>query len=64
MIFQVGKKFVKFGLNAFAHAAEHDGDERGQGQFAPAHEGVAGVGVASQVAKLRGVQEGGKSGEQ
>ena len=64
LLLQMGEEFVEFGLNALAHAAEHDGDQRGQGQFAPAHEGVARIGVAGHVAKLRGVQEAGKRGEQ
>ncbi|MBN4742925.1 hypothetical protein H4F41_25230, partial [Escherichia coli] len=64
LLFEMGEELVKFGLHALAHAAEHDGDQRGQGKLTPAHEGVASVGVAGEVAELRGVHELGKRGEQ
>lgn len=41
---EMGEEFVKFGLNALAHANKHDGDRHGH--FASADEGVACVGVA------------------
>ncbi len=61
---QMGEEFVEFGLNALAHTAEHDGEERGQRQFAPPDEGVTRFGLASQVANLGGMQEDEKRNEQ
>lgn len=64
LLFEVCEKFVEFGLDALAHAAEHDSDQRGQGQLTLAHEGVASAGMAGQVAELSGVHELRKRGEQ
>lgn len=48
LLFEVGEEFAKFGLDTLAHSAEHDGDQRWQGQFAPADESVADVGVKTR----------------
>jgi hypothetical protein len=64
LLLEVGEEFAELSLDALAHTAEHDGDQRWQRQLASADEDVASVGVAGQVAKLRRVQEQGKRGEQ
>ena len=35
------KEFVTFGLNALAHATDHDGNQRGKGQLGFAGDGAS-----------------------
>ncbi len=52
LLVKVGEEFVEFGLDALAHAAEHDRDQRGQRQLALAREGARMFGMARQFEEL------------
>jgi len=43
-LFEMGKKLVEFGLDAFAHAAQQHGQQRGRRQFSVAGEGIGKLG--------------------
>ena len=61
---EMGEKFVELGLDALAHAAQQNGQQRVQRQFALAGERVGEIGMPRQIAELAGMQVFGKGEEQ
>lgn len=61
LLLQVGEEFVEFGFSTLAHAAERDGDTRGQRQLASVDEGIAGIGMAGDIAKSEECRNWGNS---
>jgi len=61
---EVEEEFVEFGLDALAHTAEHDGDQRGQRQLASAAKELPASAWRAKSRNCGGVQEQRKRGEQ
>ncbi|CAD6561245.1 hypothetical protein LMG28727_07371 [Paraburkholderia kirstenboschensis] len=64
LLLQMGEELVQFGLDALAHAREHQGDQCRQGQFATTSERRGMLGIASKVTKLFSLSICGEIGKQ
>jgi hypothetical protein len=64
LLLQMGEELVQFGLDALAHAGEHQCDQCRQGQFATTLERRGMLGIASKVTKLLSLNMGGEIGKQ
>ena len=64
LLAQMGEEQIELGLNALAHAREHEGNQRGERQLAAARKGARMIGVPRQVVELRGVQVLNERGQQ
>jgi hypothetical protein len=66
LLAQMGEEQIQLALNAFAHATEHDGAQRGQRHLAAARKGARMIGMRRPLVELRGMQvldERGQSGK-
>jgi len=53
LLLKVGEELAEFSLDALAHAAQHDSDERRQRQLAATAKRVSSIDMAGLVTKLR-----------
>ena len=63
LVVQMRKELIELGLNALAHATEHQRDQGWQGQLALASEGVRMIGMGRVQEEFGRVQARGKIGK-
>ena len=64
LLLQMSEELVQFGLDALAHAGEHQCDQCRQGQFATTLKRGGMLGIASKLTKLVSLYMGGEIGKQ
>ncbi|OXC74879.1 hypothetical protein BSU04_29915 [Caballeronia sordidicola] len=64
LLLQMGEELVQFGLDALAHAGEHQCNQCRQGQFATTLERRGMLGIAGKLTKLLSLNMGGEVGKQ